>query len=85
MKRGFSFEKTPRCHAMSKRTRKRCRAPAVHGWRVCRVHGAGGGAPEGAANGRYKHGLFTADAISERRQINAILRASRKTLAALER
>jgi hypothetical protein len=66
----------------SKRTCKQCRAPAVRGWTVCRFHGAGGGAPKGAANGRYKHGLFTADTISERRQISAILRASRKTLAA---
>jgi hypothetical protein len=82
MKRQYAFENAPRCHAISKRTRKRCQAPAVRGGRVCRVHGAGGGAPKGSANERYKHGLFTADAISERHQISSILRASRKMLAA---
>jgi len=40
---------TPRCTAKSKRTGKRCRTPAVRGWRVCRMHGARGGAPK--ANG----------------------------------
>ena len=39
----------PRCKANSKRTGKRCRAPAVRGCRVCRMHGARGGAPTGKA------------------------------------
>jgi len=30
----------PRCTATSKRTGKPCRAPAVRGWQVCRMHGA---------------------------------------------
>ena len=30
----------PRCTAKSKRTGKRCCAPAVRGYRVCRMHGA---------------------------------------------
>jgi FtsX-like permease family len=30
----------PRCTATSKRTGKPCRAPAVRGWHVCRMHGA---------------------------------------------
>ena len=33
-----------RCHAKSKRSGLRCRAPAVRGAEVCRMHGAGGGA-----------------------------------------
>ena len=44
----------PRCSAMSKRSRRQCRAPAVRGWRVCRFHGARGGAPRGKANGAWK-------------------------------
>jgi hypothetical protein len=28
-------------------------------WTVCRVHGAGGGAPRGKAHPNYKHGLRT--------------------------
>jgi hypothetical protein len=46
----------PRCSAMSKRSRRRCRAPAVRGWRVCRFHGAQGGAPKGKANGAWSTG-----------------------------
>jgi hypothetical protein len=30
-------------------------APAVRGYLVCRMHGAGGGAPIGKPNGNYKH------------------------------
>jgi hypothetical protein len=48
-----------RCTAKSKRTGQRCRAPAVRGWRVCRMHGARGGAPEGKRNGNYRHGART--------------------------
>jgi hypothetical protein len=40
----------PRCRAKSKRTGLPCRSPAVNGYRVCRMPGAGGGAPEGEQN-----------------------------------
>ncbi len=63
MKREYSFQKAPRCSATSKRTGKPCQAPAVRGWTVCRFHGARGGAPKGKANGAYRHGLYTAEAI----------------------
>ena len=33
------------CTAKSKRTGQRCKNPAVQGWTVCRMHGAGGGRP----------------------------------------
>ena len=33
------------CTAMSKRSGQRCKNPAVRGWTVCRMHGAGGGRP----------------------------------------
>ena len=32
----------PRCHAKAKRTGQACKAPARNGWKVCRMHGAGG-------------------------------------------
>ena len=83
MNRKFSFQKAPRCSARSKRTRKRCRAPAVKGWAVCRFHGARGGAPKGAQNGSYKHGLYTKTAVEERRVIRELLRRSSEALAAL--
>ena len=79
MKR-YSFQSAPRCSATSKRTRQRCQAPAVRGYKVCRFHGARGGAPSGQANGRYKHGLFSAEAENELRLIRHILRESRTAL-----
>jgi hypothetical protein len=36
-----------RCHAKSQRCGLQCRSPAVRGRSVCRMHGAGGGAPKG--------------------------------------
>ena len=74
---------SPRCSARSKRTGERCRAPAVRGWGVCRFHGAGGGGPTGKHNGNYKHELFTAEAVQMRRTVSALVKASRRSLAAL--
>ncbi len=83
MKRDYSFQKAVRCSATSKRTGKPCQAPAVKGWTVCRFHGTGGGAPKGARNGNYKSGLYTKEAVEERRRLSELLRQSRRALAAL--
>ena len=83
MNKPLPMHLSPRCSARSKRTRERCRAPAVKGWTVCRFHGAGGGGPKGKRNGNYKHGLYTNEAIEERRALSALLRASRESLDAL--
>ena len=66
----YPFQLSLRCTATSKRTRQRCRAPAVKGWTVCRFHGAGGGGPTGERNGMYRHGLYTKEAIEERRVLS---------------
>lgn len=68
----------PRCAARSKRTGAPCRAPAVRGWRVCRMHGAGGGAPRGKAHGAWKHGGRSGDAVAVRRLASALARAARE-------
>lgn len=49
--------------------------------RRCRKHGGapGSGAPRGNKNAR-RHGLFTAEAIAERKRIQALLREARKLL-----
>jgi hypothetical protein len=70
----YAFEKAPRCTATSKRTRQRCKAPAVRGWDVCRFHGAGGGAPKGQANGAWKHGHYSAAAKAERFLMRLLLK-----------
>jgi hypothetical protein len=70
----YPFQKSPRCSATSKRTKKPCQAPAVTGWTVCRFHGARGGGPTGKKNGMYRHRLFTKEAIAERQMIRDLLR-----------
>ena len=58
-----------------------CRSPAVSGRKRCRMHGGapGSGAPRANRNAR-KHGLFTGEAIAERRQIQALLGDARRLL-----
>ena len=71
---------SPRCGAKI-RCGGSCRSPAVRGKRRCRMHGGapGSGAPRGNQNAR-QHGLFTRDAIAERKQIQALLGETRKLL-----
>ena len=69
----------PRCHAKAKRTGQPCRSPAVKGWKVCRVHGARGGAPKGNRNA-WKHGDFSMDAAARRKSLNVLIRVLRSQL-----
>ncbi|WOH65446.1 HGGxSTG domain-containing protein [Bradyrhizobium sp. BWA-3-5] len=71
---------SPRCGAKT-RAGSACRSPAMHGKNRCRMHGGakGSGAPRANLNAR-KHGLFTTDAIEERRRIQAVLGDARKLL-----
>jgi hypothetical protein len=78
----YPYQKSPRCSATSKRTRKRCMAPAVKGWTVCRFHGARGGAPKGRRNGMYRHGFFTQDAMTKRRLLKEFLRDCERSASA---
>jgi hypothetical protein len=73
----------PRCSATSKRSGVGCRAPAVRGHRVCRFHGARGGAPKGTANGRYVHGRFTCQAVNQRKALEQLIRFAQASAAAL--
>ncbi|BDG27206.1 hypothetical protein TthSNM66_18420 [Thermus thermophilus] len=69
MKKRADFEPhlpngAPRCQARSKRTGEQCRRPAVQGYSVCHVHGAG--SPARVARGERKppgrppiHGLYS--------------------------
>ena len=71
---------SPRCGAKT-RPGGACRSPAVRGKKRCRMHGGaqGSGAPRANQNAR-KHGLFTRDAIAERRQVRAVLGEARRLL-----
>ena len=72
-----------RCRAKSKRSGQQCRAPAVSGYAVCRMHGAGGGAPKGNKNA-MKHGAFTAEAAALKKEIAALTQMVRETMDAIE-
>lgn len=67
----------PRCRAKSKRTGLPCRSPAITGHRVCRMHGAGGGAPERKLNGNFRHGGRTKDATAASRYMRELIRLVR--------
>jgi hypothetical protein len=67
----------PRCAAKSKRTGRPCKAPAVKGYRVCRMHGARGGAPKGKQNGNFRHGGRTKEATNASRYMRELLRLVR--------
>lgn len=73
-----------RCKAHSKRTGLPCSAPAVGGWSVCRMHGAGGGAPPGRRNGNYRHGGRTIETMALRAEIRGLVRESRELMARIE-
>ena len=75
---------SPRCGAKI-RTGAPCRSPAVRGKKRCRMHGGapGSGAPRTNQNAR-RHGLFTGDAIAERKQIQALLGEARKLLQTMK-
>jgi hypothetical protein len=75
---------SPRCGAQT-RCGGACRSPAVNGRQRCRMHGGaqGSGAPKANQNAR-KHGLFTRDAIAERRRIQVVLGEARKLLEAMK-
>jgi hypothetical protein len=69
-----------RCGATT-RSGKPCRSPAV-GWKKrCRMHGGapGSGAPPGNKNA-LKHGMYTREAIEERRHWRALMRQSHKLI-----
>src|SRR3974390_3670660 len=74
----LSLQTTKRCGAKTRNGRP-CLSPVVKGRKRCRMHGGahGSGAPRGERNGNYRHGLYTADAIAERKAVRAWLRSVR--------
>lgn len=74
----------PRCHAKAKTTGQTCKAPAVNGWTVCRMHGAKGGAPRGKGNGKWRHGGRSLDLTETRRLMMQLARMARDGLDDLD-
>jgi hypothetical protein len=79
------MHQSPRCGART-RPGTPCRQPAVAGKVRCRMHGGtdGIGAPPGNQNA-LRHGRYTAEAIAQRREVAALLRACREQLGAQQR
>ncbi|HSQ00004.1 MAG TPA: HGGxSTG domain-containing protein [Candidatus Dormibacteraeota bacterium] len=73
----------PRCGART-RSGNPCRAPRVRNRLRCRMHGGarGSGAPIGNRNA-LQHGLYTAEAMVERRLHYRLIRQSRATIERL--
>jgi len=62
-----------------------CKSPAVQGKKRCRMHGGalGSGAPRDNKNA-VKYGLYTREAIAQRRRLRELMRQSRKLLSEIE-
>lgn len=81
--RSLAMLQSQRCAARGKRSGLKCKAPAVRGKSVCRMHGAFAGAPCGKRNGAYRHGHYTFDAMVERARAKLKLGEYREALEAM--
>jgi hypothetical protein len=69
LERLANLRAAPRCGARN-RAGEPCGCPAIRGRSRCRLHGGHSpGAPKGNANGNFKTGYWTAEAVEERRWI----------------
>ena len=75
---------SPRCGAKT-RSGRPCQAPAVKDKKRCRMHGGakGSGAPIGNKNA-LKHGMYTREAMAERRAVRDMIRELDATLQSFE-
>src|SRR5271166_5528447 len=73
------LRQAPRCLART-RSGTPCQKPVAKGKKRCWLHGGaeGSGAPCGERNGSYRHGLYTREAIAERRALRALIRGFRE-------
>ncbi|MFE1603303.1 HGGxSTG domain-containing protein [Methylobacterium sp. ID0610] len=78
MRSKFAMHLSPRCGART-RSGRPCGGPAMPNGR-CRMHGGQSpGAPKGQANGMYRHGRHTNEALAQRRELNTWVRMLRRT------
>ena len=67
------MNETPRCGART-RSGRPCRCPAMPNGK-CRIHGGlSPGAPRGEANGNYRDGYWTREAVEERKFIRSLVK-----------
>jgi hypothetical protein len=69
------MNEAPRCGART-RSGATCRCPAMPNGR-CRIHGGlSPGAPRGTANGSYRDGYWTREAVEERKFIRSLVKGT---------
>ena len=79
----LSMHASPRCGAQT-RQQTPCRAPSMKNGR-CRMHGGkSSGAPTGKANGNYKTGYWTKEAVENREHIRVLVADSDELLRRIE-
>jgi hypothetical protein len=61
-----AIRNAPRCHAMSKQAKRRCRQPVVPGRNVCHWHGGRAGAPKGHVNSLVHGDRMREDRIAKK-------------------
>ena len=77
----LDMQRARRCLARTRRGTP-CQSPAMKNGR-CRMHGGPSpGAPKENKNA-YKHGRYTAETIARRREVSALIRATRTWLREL--
>ena len=78
-----SMQLSRRCGAKTRKGTP-CMAPAVHGKLRCRMHGGapGSGAPKGNPNA-LKHGLYTREAIAQRKALRKLLRDAKNLVGGI--
>ena len=80
----YPMHRAPRCTARSKRTGLPCKNAAVRGWKVCRMHGARGGSKAGPGANAWKHGMRSAAAQKEWREVRELIAEARALVASLK-
>jgi glucans biosynthesis protein len=80
-----NLAKARRCGAKT-RAGHPCRQAAVRGRPRCRMHGGakGSGGPLGDRNGNFKHGVYTREAKTTRRDMRATVREIRALVQAAD-
>src|SRR5262249_38572017 len=70
------LHQAPRSKART-RSASSCRSPAMHNGR-CRLHGGKSTGPPKGNKNAFKHGRYTAQAITRRRDVRALLKSIKK-------
>ena len=74
-RRAARINGTPRCGAKTQ-AGSPCRCPAMPNGK-CRIHGGlSPGAPRGTANGNYRDGFWTREAVEERKFIRSLVKGA---------